>query len=885
MPAQIGLREFSKRIGEAIDNGRYATAVANAKHVLAQYPKCVAMYRLMARAALEAGQYDFAIDVLHRALSANPEDVIAWAGLSGVYERRGELDEAIWYLHRAVELTGGTGPAEEELRKLYAKRDGAEPKKVGISPAALAHVYMRGGLLAKAIDQFRQVYAEDPNRTDAALGLAEALWRDNQRVEAAQICLDVLDRLPYCLKANLILGQIWTSGGREDGTTYLQRAEAVDPENQMAQELFGSASPLPPKDVLVAAPETELAEGGELPEWLAGVAPEGAPAATAAAGEVLDIAAALEAQIEIPPWLEEVGLGDAAAPAGLPQPDVAPAAMQPERGAERQVPPIAQPPATAGGGPGVSAAAGEGAGPGLLEPSVTAPGVDEEPAWLAGLGLEEVGEDGLTVIGEEDQAPEWLAGLSIESAEEEPEPASTGAPEAAEWLQASGPEPAMPPPIEEEPVAPYAEDTLVVAAAPAGEDSEGELPEWLLAAAADVPKEPEAALESADEGLPEWLMEMGVQPAAQTEGLGGEDEALFEEQALAWVEGLTARQEEGPPAGEDAEAAMAELAALTAVQDASEPGIEGLATPDEATAAEAFGWTVFGEATSVAPAAEPPVDDTGVPPTPGEDLDVGLDWAAFEEEAPLITGEAEAQLRAETTGIAAAGLIGVPSDEEDFGWDLLGIEDREPAAAEPAGAEPAPAPPPPGAGRAPQAEEAFGWTAFGKMGAVASPDAAGAPPPEALEAVPEAAGVGLPPAAEAPAEVPPEIPGAPGASLGDDLEVRAAPPAPEEPAPARPEAAEFVAERAYLKENPRDFEAWLSLARDLWRAEQQEDALEAYGRLIRYGEKLDDVIGDLEKRAKKTEGAAARRALGDAYMKAGRLDEALDIYRRALNGL
>ncbi|HNS26175.1 MAG TPA: AMP-binding protein, partial [Methanobacteriaceae archaeon] len=42
----------------------------------------------------------------------------------------------------------------------------------------------------------------------------------------------VLDRLPYCLDANLILGQIWTSGGREEeADVHLKRAQALDPQS------------------------------------------------------------------------------------------------------------------------------------------------------------------------------------------------------------------------------------------------------------------------------------------------------------------------------------------------------------------------------------------------------------------------------------------------------------------------------------------------------------------------------------------------------------------------------------------------------------------------------------------------------------------------------
>jgi tetratricopeptide (TPR) repeat protein len=95
----------------------------------------------------------------------------------------------------------------------------------------------------------------------------------------------------------------------------------------------------------------------------------------------------------------------------------------------------------------------------------------------------------------------------------------------------------------------------------------------------------------------------------------------------------------------------------------------------------------------------------------------------------------------------------------------------------------------------------------------------------------------------------------------------------------------FAAERAYLKEHPRDYEARLALARALWQADERQEALEAYTRLIRAGKLLENVIPDLESYLKQWPGVDVQRVLGDAYMKDGRLQEALDIYRRALETL
>jgi cytochrome c-type biogenesis protein CcmH/NrfG len=61
--------------------------------------------------------------------------------------------------------------------------------------------------------------------------------------------------------------------------------------------------------------------------------------------------------------------------------------------------------------------------------------------------------------------------------------------------------------------------------------------------------------------------------------------------------------------------------------------------------------------------------------------------------------------------------------------------------------------------------------------------------------------------------------------------------------------------------------------------------LEAYSRLIDSGKLLEDVIPDLETCREQWPDASTQRVLGDAYMKAGHLQEALDTYREALETL
>jgi hypothetical protein len=214
--------------------------------------------------------------------------------------------------------------------------------------------------------------------------------------------------------------------------------------------------------------------------------------------------------------------------------------------------------------------------------------------------------------------------------------------------------------------------------------------------------------------------------------------------------------------------------------------------------------------------------------------------------------------------------------------------------------EAAPTPPPPAEPVIPPVEEIappaepFGWAAFGEpaMPPVAeeaaeaiAPQVEEAAPPSEIsyepQAVPSAVEVrqevarevmveeiAMPRAAAEPKPTPPKKPAAPPKAVPGEVS--------EEP---------FPDEQAYLKEHPRDYDAWLALARALWQVGEQESALEAYSRVIHASKLLGSVVPDLEEYLLQWPSIGLERVLGDAYMKTGRLEEALGLYRQALETL
>jgi len=805
--AEISLHEYTDKIEHTIEQGRYDQANAHGKHILKQYPKHVGTYRLLGKAMLEAGQDEDAADMFRRVLSVDPEDLVAWVGMSEIHGRRGELDAATWYLERAFEVATDNEVVAEELRRLYGRRDGVEPRQIQLTRGALARLYLKGDLLSRAISEFRALLAEYPDRIDLRVALAEALWRNDQRLEAVEVCQQILDVMPYCLKANLILGEIWASKGHEEAQTYLRRAEAVDPQNHMAQELFGATSPLPAQEVWVTPLAVEGPTEAKRPAWMAGVEAVPAEEPALAEGEMppSDVAAAAGAQIAIPTWLEQTGGEEAVAPP----------------------PPTPEEP------------------PALVE--------EKPPAWMAGVGPEPPGEE---------KVAEPLIPLGFE-------PAGVGeAPtipveETMEWLA----EPEAETVSEEGPPSPPMELP----------------PDWLagirelFAAEAETPGEPAAPIAeeaplaeerppTEETPLPPWLEEGGAMPTG--------------DEALAWLGQLAAGKEEQLRAQAQAEVELRMAEVMGRPAPAEAPPVE--VAPEEVTppveeaapapAEEPFGWTPFeqpqvpSEAITAVEEA-PPVAEAPAPeemPLPAwleegaaiPSGDEALAWlgqlAAGKEEQLRAQAQAEVELR-------MAEVMGRPAPAEAPPVEVAPEEVTPPVE------EAAPAP----------AEEPFGWTLFEEPQA----------PPEAItavEEVPPEAPLELEEEGILPTPVVEEVPGMAEMEVPVPLEAPIVPP---EPLLATAPVEPFATERTYLKAHPRDYEGWLALARALWQAGQRDEALEAYSRLIRPGRLLDGVIADLEGYVRQRPDVSLQRVLGDAYMKVGRLQEALSLYRRALETL
>lgn len=323
--AKIPLRVYIKDIENLIERGEIEQAVAHAKSILRTYPKHLETYRLLGKAYLESQRYSEASDILQRVLSVMPDDFISQIGMSIIREDEGNMDAAIWHMERAYEVQPFNPAVQDELRRLYGRRDGVEPPKIRLTRGALVRMYARGELYPQAIAETRAALAEDPQRLDLRVLLARLYYLSGQKNDAAEVCSELISKLPFCYEANRLLTEILPTTSRASETPkFQQRIYALDPYEAFISPTAPTSQQVPDQAVMVE--EFALEQGAEalqtpdwarsvgvewedqpeenLPDWLNTLKPE-APAA--------EVQAAAPEPIEqvgedlVPDWMKEAG--------------------------------------------------------------------------------------------------------------------------------------------------------------------------------------------------------------------------------------------------------------------------------------------------------------------------------------------------------------------------------------------------------------------------------------------------------------------------------------------------------------------------------------------------------------------------------------------------
>lgn len=826
---RIGLREYREQVDLLIESGQLPAALRAAQHILRFFPHSLHGHRLLGNALLGLGRISEAAEQFSWVLAVDPENVEACIGLATAYQKSGDRQHAFEQLQYAFELF----PADSALReRLNTVVEALAPTYTGasieLSRVALARIYARNGLRAKAIQELQAILMQQPQRQDVRLALAEALWQEGLRQEAVEESQRVLEALPNALKANLIVAAAWLERSRADeAQPYLARARALDPEHEMAYALFGTYSPLPPDNPILdelegeadQPPRTAVSIPVSAPVWDTGDPIEVHEKETIPMSEQFPS----EEPFEIPDWLKD--LSDELLSEEKEAPEPITASETPTSDAQAELPDWLQALIA-------RAEAGE------AEHEATGETAEELPPWLTEISTEETiapAPAGEVAIGETaEELPPWLAETP---AEETSVAAPAGESEVSKAEELA-----------------WLNEAVQVSEELSHSNAEAELPDWLREIQRGTRPSPveEMAEEAESElsELPEWLHD---------EAAADKVAPVHTDELPEWLRGEATTAEAVPPVtGETPEWLREEAEHATPSE-----------TPLPAPSAEQTGesiWLTEEDATVALPTMPPEVP----PSTPQEEESLLPDWlqelrAAASEPATAQAAEVPAEeeeaqmpewLRQLRAGIAEAPVLGTRELEEDLA-KLSVVPPSE------AAAPGAPTIPPLSPEQPP--EEVLTAPLSTPAPAVEIPSETSA---EAIEVAKE--DIAAPSVETAPESVP----------LAEEVTEAGALPA-SEPSFVSLSEAEMAAE-AVAKPSEAPAER-LTLARKAAIAGQWSQALSLYASLIDSPELLSSVISDLEEGIRRhPDDYNGYQLVGDAYMKEGRLAEALRAYRIAL---
>lgn len=277
--AKVPLRKYNSEIEALIDRGQTDEAIAHCRHILKTFPKYLETYRLLGKAYLESRRHADAMDIFERILMAVPDDFVSHVGVSIIADEQKRLDDAIWHMERAFEKQPSNAAIQAELQRLYGRRDGMEPPKIRLTRGALAHMYVQGDLYPQAVAEIRLALAEEPGRTDMQALLALAHFRGGQKVDASEICSQLLVQYPYCLDANRILVEILPGTGMaENVQTYRQRVIELEPYAAFTSGSIFLAGEVPESSITIDRLDYRGQTVEAPPAW-GGSSSSGAPAA------------------------------------------------------------------------------------------------------------------------------------------------------------------------------------------------------------------------------------------------------------------------------------------------------------------------------------------------------------------------------------------------------------------------------------------------------------------------------------------------------------------------------------------------------------------------------------------------------------------------------
>ena len=332
---KISLRAYNQEIENMTDKRQFQEAIAHCQYILEKFPKHIETYRLLGKAYLESGQHSNAADIFQRVLLTVPDDFVSHIGMSIIREDEGNFDAATAHMEKAFEKQPYNPAIQDELRRLYGKRDGMEPPKVRLTQGALARMYIKGNLIEQGIAELRSALAGNPKQIDLLTLLAQIYMKNNKTNEALEIASNILKKYPYNLSANYIMTKLLSDKEHPNVMKISRkRLYALSPYHIHISEHAPTVEQVPDRAITLHQLEwsdseehpqfieeeqpdwatslgvdIESEEEEELPSWLSDDVSEEAEEQAPKAEAPSEAKTKQEEEDLIPDWMEEAGWG------------------------------------------------------------------------------------------------------------------------------------------------------------------------------------------------------------------------------------------------------------------------------------------------------------------------------------------------------------------------------------------------------------------------------------------------------------------------------------------------------------------------------------------------------------------------------------------------
>ncbi len=248
----ISLRDYYREIESLIEASQNDEAIFHCMVILQTFPKSIETYRNLGKALLESKRYSEAAEVFSKILTVIPDDFITHVGLSVIKEEERDLDAAIWHMEQAFELQPSNLALQEELRRLFGRRDGVPPTKIRLTRGALVKMYARGELHQQAIAELKSVLKDEPSRVDYQALLAKMYMVSSAHTDAVELASSIISNFPYCFEANRILDELLENTDSFNGVNiYRKRLVELDPYYQYVDALTPNVADVPAEKVML----------------------------------------------------------------------------------------------------------------------------------------------------------------------------------------------------------------------------------------------------------------------------------------------------------------------------------------------------------------------------------------------------------------------------------------------------------------------------------------------------------------------------------------------------------------------------------------------------------------------------------------------------------